>query len=115
MRIRQLLALTLALAQGLGVGTAVANPTDPRVLLGGATFNNQGNTLTITNTPGAIINWGGFSIGTGEVTRFVQQNGSSAVLNRIVGQDPSLILGALQSNGRVFLVNPNGVVFGAGA
>ena len=40
---------------------------------------------------------------------------SSAVLNRVVGLDPSSLLGQLQSNGRVYLINPNGIVFGAGA
>src|SRR6185295_3353027 len=50
-----------------------------------------------------------------EVTRFVQQSQASAVLNRVVGANPSAILGSLQSNGRVFLINPNGIVFGAGA
>jgi filamentous hemagglutinin family protein len=115
MRIPRLLALTLALSQALGAGTAWANPMDPVVVNGGATFNNNGNVLTIVNTPGAIINWGSFNIGGNETTRFVQQGPSSAVLNRILGQDPSTILGALQSNGHVFLVNPNGVVFGSGA
>jgi filamentous hemagglutinin family protein len=51
----------------------------------------------------------------GELTRFIQQSASSAVLNRITGQSPSQILGALQSNGKVFLINPNGIVFGAGS
>ena len=37
------------------------------------------------------------------------------MLNRVTGYDPSVILGHLQSNGRVFLLNPYGVVFGAGA
>jgi large exoprotein involved in heme utilization and adhesion len=37
------------------------------------------------------------------------------VLNRISGQDPSRIMGALQSNGRVFLINPNGILFGSNA
>jgi filamentous hemagglutinin family protein len=116
MKLRRLVALTLALSQGLGIGTmAWANPVDPTVVQGGATFNNNGNVLTITNRPGTIINWGGFSIAPNEITRFVQDNGASAVLNRITGQDPSVILGALQSNGHVFLVNPNGIVFGAGA
>ena len=85
------------------------------VVNGQARFEQLGAVRTITNTPGTIIQWPGFSIAAGEVTRFVQQNAASAVLNRITGQQPSLILGALQSNGRVFLVNPNGVLFGAGA
>ena len=82
---------------------------------GTASFVPTGNILNITNSPNAIINWGSFSIGVNELTRFIQQSSSSAVLNRVIGQDPSAILGALQSNGRVFLVNPNGIVFGAGA
>ena len=72
-----------------------------------------GKQLTVTNSPGSIINWQSFSIAPGELTRFVQQNASSSVLNRITGQNPSQILGALQSNGKVFLINPNGIVFGA--
>ncbi|HUP94510.1 MAG TPA: filamentous hemagglutinin N-terminal domain-containing protein [Burkholderiales bacterium] len=36
-------------------------------------------------------------------------------MNRVVGSDGSSILGTLSSNGRVFLVNPNGVIFGPGA
>ena len=72
--------------------------------------------VNIVNTPNAIINWGSFSIGANEITRFLQQSASSAVLNRVAaGLSPSSILGALQSNGRVFLINPNGIVFGAGS
>jgi len=95
--------------------TALANPLGPAVVNGQASFATSGNTLTVTNTPGAIINWQGFSVGANEVTRFVQQNAASSVLNRVISNNPSSILGALQSNGRVFLVNPNGIVFGQGA
>ena len=113
MKLRKLsfLALSACLVQN----PASALPVGGVVVSGGASFNNQGSLLTITNTPGAIINWQAFNIAPGETARFVQQTATSAVLNRIVGQDPSQILGALQSNGRVYLVNPNGVVFGAGA
>jgi filamentous hemagglutinin family protein len=106
-----------AIAALIAAGSAAAQtlPTSPNVVNGQATFNRAGNVYSITNTPGAIIQWQGFSIGAGDVTRFLQQSASSTVLNRIVGQDPSLILGTLQSNGRVFLVNPNGVLFGAGS
>jgi filamentous hemagglutinin family protein len=94
---------------------AYANPTGASVVNGQASFDTSGNTLTVTNTPGTIINWQGFSIGTNEITRFAQQSAASTVLNRVVSSDPSSILGSLQSNGRVFLINPNGIIFGAGA
>lgn len=94
---------------------ALAAPTAPQVVAGQATFSQQGNVFSITNTPGAIINWQSFNIGAGEITRFIQQGSDSAVLNRVLGQDPSKILGALQSNGKVFLINPNGILFGQGA
>ncbi len=95
--------------------TVMANPLDPTVVSGQASFATAGSTLTVTNTPGAIINWQGFSIGANEITRFAQQSASSAVLNRVISSNPSSILGTLQSNGRVFLINPNGIVFGAGS
>ncbi|HYA21059.1 MAG TPA: filamentous hemagglutinin N-terminal domain-containing protein, partial [Burkholderiales bacterium] len=92
---------------------AYANPVGPTVVNGQASFSTQGALLSITNSPGAIINWQQFSIAPNETTRFIQQSAASAVLNRVIGIDPSLILGSLQSNGRVFLINPNGIVFGA--
>ncbi|MGB8436373.1 MAG: filamentous hemagglutinin N-terminal domain-containing protein, partial [Burkholderiales bacterium] len=96
--------------------TAVhANPTGPSVVSGAATFDAVGKNLTVTNTPGAIINWQGFSIRADEVTRFVQSGAASAVLNRVTGPEHSALLGQLLSNGRVFLINPNGVTVGAGA
>lgn len=97
------------------VQTIWANPLGSSVVSGQASFATAGNTLTITNTPGAIIAWQSFSIGANEATRFAQQSASSAVLNRVTGADPSSLLGSLQSNGRVFLVNPHGIVFGKGS
>ncbi len=96
-------------------GYVFALPVGQQVVNGQASFNSQGNNLSITNSPNAIINWQGFSINSNEAVRFIQQSASSAVLNRVVGSDPSRILGLLQSNGRVFLINPNGILFGQGA
>ena len=107
--------IAIAVAACFAARVACANPVGPVVVNGKATLLTSGNLLSITNTPGAIINWQQFSIGAGETTRFIQQSAASAVLNRVVGADPSAILGALQSNGRVFLINPSGIIFGAGA
>jgi filamentous hemagglutinin family protein len=111
---RKLGALLLAACYLAGPGTQAA-PALPQVVNGQATFNQQGNVFSITNTPGTIINWQSFNIGAGEIARFIQQGSDSAVLNRVIGQDPTKILGALQSNGKVFLINPNGILFGQGS
>src|SRR5512147_412544 len=107
--------ISFAVASCFAADLALANPVGPSVVSGTAGFATAGSALTVTNSPNAIINWQGFSIGAGEITRFQQQSAASAVLNRVVGQDPSAILGTLSSNGRVFLVNPNGILFGQGA
>ena len=109
---RKLLAVAVASCFS---GTAAANPTGPTVVHGQAGIAVQGNTVTVTNTPGTVIHWQGFSIAGNEITRFIQQSQTSSVLNRVIGLNPSAILGSLQSNGRVFLVNPNGITIGAGA
>lgn len=107
--------MPVLIATCFGPGFAFANPSGHQVVSGQASFNQQGSVLTITNSPGAIINWQNFSINAGETTRFIQESASSSVLNRVVGQDPSAILGTLQSNGQVLLINPNGILFGQGA
>ena len=110
---KRLVTALLLLAFGC---TAQANPSGATVANGTVSFSQpNASTLNITNTPGAIVNWQQFGIAQGELTRFIQQSASSAILNRVTGQDPSQILGQLQSNGRVFLINPNGVIFGQNA
>ena len=104
-----------AILLAFGVQSVVANPLGGQVVNGSASFNTTGNVLTVTNTPGTIINWQGFSIQQNEITHFAQQTASSTVLNRVITNNPSQILGTLSSNGRVFLVNPGGIVFGAGS
>ena len=104
---------TLSVLFALPDRVGLANPTGPEVVHGQAHFSRPDPAaLHITSTPSAIINWKGFSIGSKELTRFIQQSRDSAVLNRVVGADPSQILGRLISNGKVFLVNPHGMVFG---
>lgn len=105
----------LALAIASCFGAAHANPTGGQVVSGQATMVNSGNLLTVTNSANAIINWQTFSIGRNETTRFVQPSASSAVLNRVLGNNPSELLGQLQSNGRVFLINPAGILVGKDA
>ncbi|MDZ4254557.1 MAG: filamentous hemagglutinin N-terminal domain-containing protein [Sulfuritalea sp.] len=94
-------------------GPALSNPVNPTVVNGTATFSQAGNVLTVTNSNGAIIDWQKFSINAGETTHFAQTAASSSVMNRVLN-DPSAIYGTLSSNGRVFLVNPAGIMVGPG-
>jgi filamentous hemagglutinin family protein len=114
-----LLAVSIAACFALGPQGAQANPTGPAVVSGSASFAAAGSVLTVTNSANAIIQWRGFSIGVNEITRFLQPSAASAVLNRVVGSGgvipQSVIDGVLSSNGRVFLLNPMGVVIGASA
>lgn len=106
----------VALASVLAPLNLYANPLGPQVVHGQVSFEHpDANTLSITNTPGAIVNWQSFGINAGEITQFIQQGPNSAILNRVVGQDPSALLGELRSNGQVYLVNPNGIVVGQNA
>jgi filamentous hemagglutinin family protein len=73
-------------------------------------------TLTVKQTSSqAIIDWTTFSIGANETTVFQQPQASSVTLNRVTGNDASIIDGALKANGKIFLINPDGVIFGHGA
>lgn len=76
-----------------------------------------GTILPITQaTPRAIIDWQGFSIGPGNAVNITQQAGPrSVLLNRVTGNELSTIAGSMTANGRVFLVNPNGVLFANGS
>jgi len=105
--------LSAALALLLSV-PAFANPQGGKVVEGAATIVQETPTkLTINqHTNKAIIDWKSFSIGNGEHTQFKQPSSSSISLNRVTGNQVSKILGRLSANGQVFLINPNGVVFG---
>jgi len=72
--------------------------------------------LTVSQTTErAVVNWQSFDIGSAAEVRFVQPGASSVTLNRVIGADPSRIFGNLTANGRIYLVNPNGVYFAPGS
>lgn len=117
---RHLTAFILTLA-GFGLAgqpiDALANPQGGQVIAGSAIIQQETpSKVGITQaTTKAIIDWRIFSIGANEQTQFYQPSASSVALNRVVGEDPSKILGRLTANGQVFLVNPNGIFFGKNA
>ncbi|HMK85710.1 MAG TPA: filamentous hemagglutinin family protein [Steroidobacteraceae bacterium] len=76
----------------------------------------SGNTLSViqsTNT--ATLNWSSFNIGAGGRVVFEQPSSTSIALNRIFDSNPSSIFGTLTANGQIYLINPNGFLFGSTA
>ncbi|HEY8102595.1 MAG TPA: YDG domain-containing protein, partial [Burkholderiaceae bacterium] len=107
------LAVLLMLAFG---SNSYALPANGTVVAGSATITGSTSNMTINqSSQNAVLNWQSFNIGTGEAVRFVQPNSNSVALNRVLGADASSILGTLSANGKVFIVNPNGILFGKGA
>ena len=89
-------------------------PEGGTVTAGAATIGpSSPNSLLITQTsPTAIIEWQGFSVGGTATAHF--DNGAGATLNRVTGNDPSLIAGTLSATGSLYLINPAGVTVGPG-
>ena len=94
-----------------------ANPKGETIVSGQVTLNRDNAAKLIINQQSkkAIINWQDFSIGRSEEIKIIQPSTNSVVLNRVISNQVSNILGTLTANGKVFLINPNGVVFGNGS
>src|SRR5262252_2533671 len=116
-RLRNLLLTTAALL-ALGAAPAAGGPAGGTAVGGTATIQGQGGPSVIVNqsSNSAIINWNTLNIGVNESVRFNQPSTSSVVLNRVTGGlGPSEILGTLTANGRVFVINRDGILFGPNA
>jgi filamentous hemagglutinin family protein len=98
----------------LASGLAFASPQGGNIVGGIGTIQQPGATQTIIDqqTQKLAIDWQSFNLAAGESVRFNQPSVSASVLNRILDQNPSQILGSITANGRVFLANPNGIIFG---
>lgn len=115
--IKKGLVYTLVLAQTFfSSGVVWALPTGGKVTSGSASIVSSGNTLTVNQkTNSGSINWQTFNISSEQTVKFVQPNSSSLTINTILGNSASQIFGKLSANGQVWLLNPNGVLFGAGS
>ncbi|WP_428388964.1 filamentous hemagglutinin N-terminal domain-containing protein [Mucisphaera sp.] len=108
-------AVAMAVAAGVGGSEAVASPEVNQVVAGNVSVAQQGALTEITASNNSIINYNSFNIAVDETVRFVQPNAQARVFNRVVGPGASQIDGRLEGNGRVYLVNPNGIFFGSQA
>ncbi|MDD2382974.1 MAG: filamentous hemagglutinin N-terminal domain-containing protein [Sulfurospirillaceae bacterium] len=99
-----------------GTTLCFAAPSGGVVSSGSASIAQSGSVTNITQTTHkAAINWQNFSIGTNEAVTFNQPSTSSITLNRVVGNEKSIIDGALNANGQVWILNANGLLFSKNA
>ena len=116
MRRRRRLPIGLSAFMSLP-GVALAGPNGEQLVAGAATVHrpDPNRTHIDQSTHHAVINWSGFDVGEDEFVVFRQPGVNASILNRVVGGQESAILGQINANGRVYLVNPQGIYFAPGA
>ncbi|MDX1919325.1 MAG: filamentous hemagglutinin N-terminal domain-containing protein [Candidatus Caenarcaniphilales bacterium] len=110
------LMLSLANIPEFGHAVPAINtlPTGYSSPTGNVAFSQTGNTLNVNSAADkSIANYQTFSVGSGAAVNFNLPSANASILNRVVGPNASEIYGSMRSNGKVFLINPNGVLFGS--
>jgi filamentous hemagglutinin family protein len=109
---RKLIAAALALTAVAGQ----AAPVGGQVVAGTGSIAQSGATTTISQSSQNLsLNWDSFNVAKHETVNFVQPSASAIAVNRIFDTNGSRILGNINANGQVYLINPNGILFGQGA
>ena len=110
--VSQFLTLSFLLTQPFYLSYLHAAPIGGDIVGGTGSISQSDLTTTINQTSQNLaVNWQSFNVNTNEKVNFVQPNTSSISLNRILGNNGSVIQGQINANGQVILVNPNGVFF----
>jgi filamentous hemagglutinin family protein len=130
---QQAVAPDITVPNGLAVGgLQAASASGP---VAGTWQNAQGPTQSVSSTgqtnveikqtaAKAILTWDTFNVGSATTVHFDQTSGKQndgsntwIALNRVVDPSlsPSRILGKINAEGTVYLINRNGVLFGAGS
>ena len=107
---KRILAAVLSGGMLLLPNWGYALPQGGTVVAGNGNISDPSN---ITGSGNVAIDWNSFNIGRNETVTF---SGMQAVLNYVTGNTKSEIFGNITGeNVHVFLVNPNGILFGAEA
>ncbi|WP_273828088.1 GLUG motif-containing protein [Pseudomonas sp. SBT1-2] len=117
-RLKVVIAAGFSLLGLLAQAPVFALPGGAAIVAGeaGIHTSNDGKHMTVEQQSNKVIaNWNDFSVAGDESVSFHQPGSQSVALNRVVGTQGSDIQGRINANGKVFLINPNGVVFGKSA
>ncbi|MGV6958054.1 two-partner secretion domain-containing protein [Pseudomonas chlororaphis] len=117
-RLKVVIAAGFSLLGLMAQAPAFALPGGAAIVAGEAGIHttNDGKHMTVEQQSNKLItHWNDFSVAGDESVSFHQPGSQSVALNRVVGTNGSDIQGRIDANGQVFLINPNGVVFGKSA
>ncbi|AZE34837.1 filamentous hemagglutinin [Pseudomonas chlororaphis subsp. aureofaciens] len=117
-RLKVVIAAGFSLLGLLAQAPAFALPGGAAIVAGEAGIHttSDGKQMTVEQQSNKLItHWNDFSVAGDESVSFHQPGSQSVALNRVVGTNGSNIQGRIDANGQVFLINPNGVVFGKSA
>ncbi len=91
---------------------ATSLPSGENIISGDISISSSQNSMTIIqSSEQSIIEWTSFDIGAQNTVTFNQPSINASALNRVVSGNPTTLAGALNANGKVFVVNENGVYF----
>lgn len=94
----------------------LADPTGGVITSGAGNISQTTGLTTINQSSQTLsINWQTFNVGVGQTVNFVQPSSTALAINQILDTNGSRILGNINANGQVWLINPNGVFFGQGS
>lgn len=96
------------------MSSVFASPQGGVITSGSGNIQSIDAQTTVVNqqSQSLSINWQSLNLAADEALQFNQPGRESVALNHILDQRPSEIFGQINANGRVFLMNPNGIVFG---
>ncbi len=100
----------------LGGNAVLAGPGGGQVTAGSGSISMAGGVTTVRQTSATLnLGWQSFNVGATDTVNFIQPSASAVAVNRVLGNDGSQILGRINANGQVWLINPNGILFGRDA
>jgi filamentous hemagglutinin family protein len=115
-RIAYLSTLPLFTPAAYAAPAATELPGGGQVTAGSASIDVDGSHMDVNQaSQNASIDWQTFNIGQNAQVDFHQPNASAVAVNRIADPNGSQIMGRLNANGQIYLINPNGVLFGQGS